>query len=347
MPLMTTPGDSRSHRTPSPRRRTPAWVPVVGVVILGAVATLVGLAVLDGRPEPGTDPTAAASPAVATPTPTVPATPTVSPTPSTEEPTAAPTVTAGPDQAGQLGLPAGLLPSGSVVTVMVDGLRIREEPAASATIVATMASGDAAYVIDSIAAGPIAADGHDWYQVEYADGREVWPWQDLSPATARGWVAAASSDVRYLEIAEVVCPTESVTLEALAFEITPWARLVCLRGGPIRAEGTFGCDTCIEPAGGATPGWLADVMQQPPIAGQYWYLPYVQVAVSPGAPVPENRDILRATLRVDDPAAATCTYASDGTSSEFEYDPIAVETFCRERLVLNAFEVIGTDDFGR
>ena len=78
------------------------------------------------------------------------------------------------------------------------------------------------------------------------------------------------------------------------------------------------------------------------------YYPYVQIAIPPDGPVPENRDIIRATLHVDDPAATTCTYTPDpaGTSPTLDYDPIAVQVYCRERLVLESFEVLGTDDFG-
>ena len=66
---------------------------------------------------------------------------------------------------------------------------------------------------------------------------------------------------------------------------------------------------------------------------------------SPNRRPPTNRDIVRATLRVDDSAAATCSYVPEPGRAAPTPDPIAVEIFCRERLVLDSFEVIGTDDF--
>ncbi len=99
---------------------------------------------------------------------------------------------------------------------------------------------------------------------------------------------------------------------------------------------------------GASPTWLADVSQHAPIAGQYRYYPFTRIAVPPDLAPPADRDIVRATLHVDDRAAAGCSYAPDPGSSPapLVVDPAAVEVFCRERLVLEAFEVTGTDDFG-
>jgi hypothetical protein len=37
----------------------------------------------------------------------------------------------------------------------------------------------------------------------------------------------------------------------------------------------------------------------------------------------------------------------DDTGALLELDPIAIQFYCRERLVLDSFEVLGTDDFGR
>jgi hypothetical protein len=280
------------------------------------------------------------------------AVPSQSTSPSAAPETPGPTPT--PDQATALGLPPGLLPAGSVVRATADGIRIREAPSTNAAIVATAAAGDAIYIEAAISAGPVSADGYDWYQVAYAGGADIWPWQDVVPdeATmyATGWMASGSATERFVRLPEVACPTEPITLSVLAFELTDWERLVCLGDSPITIEGTYGCDRCGGVTPGAEPAWLADqLIGHVPIAGRFMYYPFVRVAIPPDTPVPQDRDIVRATLHVNDPAAETCTYTPDpqGTTPTLDYDPIAIEVYCRERLVLESFEVIGTDDFGQ
>lgn len=310
---------------------------IVGIAVIGLaiIATLLLLAVLD----PGEEPAVGAS-GEPSPPATASASATELPASASGEPTAVPSPTSLPptgtpvpsgDQAAEVGLPPGLLPPGSVVIATGDGLRIRAEPTTGAGVLATVAAGDALYVLDSTAAGPVTAQGYDWYQVEYADGADVWPWQDVSPATARGWVAAGSATERFVRLAPIACPSEPVTLEMLAFDITPWGRLVCFGGGSIEVQGTYGCDGCAHP----------------PIAGQYRYYPYVVVALAPDMTPPDDRDIIRANLSVDDPAATSCTHVPyPGEQPVPSPEPAAVEVYCRERLVLESFEVVGYDDFG-
>lgn len=311
------------------------------------VVMLTACAVGDG--DIAADLSPSATPADPTPLPSSPPASESEPTPSATAATASPTPTVAPSATPGVALPDGLLPAGSVITVTGDGVRIRDEPSLDAEITGTMNAGDAAYVEDSIYPGPVLVDGYAWYRVHYVGGDDVWPWQDLAPDNyVRGWVAAGSDTERFVELAEVSCPTEDVTLRMLAFELTAWERLVCLHAAPFVVEGTYGCDGCGGVTPGASPTWLADVTQHAPIAGQYRYYPYIGVAVPPGTETPENRDIVRATLRVDDPAADTCTFTPDpeGTVPTLDIDPDAVRIFCREQLVLDAFEVIGTDDFG-
>jgi hypothetical protein len=257
-------------------------------------------------------------------------------------------------QATALGLPADVLPAGSVVRATADGIRLREAPSTSAAIVATMGAGDAVLIQAAINAGPVSIDGYDWYEVAYAGGADIWPFQDAIPSAATeyatGWMAAGSATERFVRLPEVTCPTETVTLSVLAFELTDWERLVCLSGASFTIEGTYGCDGCGGVTPGAQPAWLADALiAHVPVAGRYRSYPFVRIAIPPDVQVPEDRDIIRATLHVDDPAAETCTYRPDpqGTTPTLDYDPIAVRIYCRERLVLESFEVIGTDDFGQ
>jgi hypothetical protein len=339
--------DPRAFRA----RRTRA-LPVAIFVVVGVLAVIAAILAISVLTRAGGRATSSESPvpsATATidPSPEVDPSPTASASPKGSDP-ASPS--ASPAATPVAGIPDGLLPAGSMVTVTGDGVRIRAEPSTDTEIVATMAAGDLVHVVDTIAAGPVTAEGYEWYRVAYRDGDDVWPWQDLAPdGIVYGWMAAGDDDERFVTLADVSCPAEPITLSDLAFRLTSWERLVCI-GDTVTIEGTFGCDSCTDGVTpGADPPWLADVEQQPPIAGAYAYYPFIQVAIPPDVTPPENRDVVRATLRVDHPAASRCTYTpepSDG-AGDFTHDPMGALVFCRERLVLESFEVIGTDDFGR
>lgn len=325
---------------------------IIGIILVAIVFLILvnqdpdAIAGSTDVPSPPTSLAASASPTRPAATGAEP-TPEPSASPEASTPMPSPSV----DQATALGLPPGLLPAGSVVLATADGIRIRESPSTRAGIVATASAGDAVYIESAISAGPVSADGYDWYQVAYAGGADIWPWQDVIPREATmhatGWMAAGSATERFVRLPEVMCPSEPISLSILASELTDWERLVCLRDSPFTIEGTYGCDGCGGVTPGAEPVWLADALiGHVPIGGAFMYYPFVHVASQPGTPVPQDRDIVRATLHVDDPAAVTCTYTPDpqGTTPTLTYDPIAVQTYCRERLVLESFEVIGHED---
>jgi hypothetical protein len=231
---------------------------------------------------------------------------------------------------------------------------MRSEPSTDAEIVTTMAAGDVALVADSINAGPIEADGYEWYPMSYADGDDVWPWQDLAPdSLVSGWVAAGNDTERFVDLAEVSCPVEPLTLEVLAFEMTAWDRLVCLSDTTVTVEAADFCkQEGFGGCGGTTPGaqpvWLADITQHSPMVlpGNHGY-PFVRVAIPPDL-LPAYDDlslgrVLRITVHVDDPASATCVLSGADDAGRTA-DPEAVEVYCRERLVLESFEDIGEND---
>jgi hypothetical protein len=339
---------SRTPDAVPPRRRALSIIAVAAVLILALITGVLSVALLGGDDGLATEPSASASPASSSSTAAAES-PRSSIQLSNQSPsTPADASTAAPTPGSDLALPDGLLPPGSLIRITGEGVRIREQPSTDATIATTMSADDLAYVVDSIGAGPIRTGGYDWYLVEYSNGEDIWPWQDIySGELFRGWMAAGNASERFAELAEVECSTDPVTLERLAFDIKPWDRLVCHADAPITIEGTFGCDTCIEVTPGAAPAWLADASQQPPIAGMYAYYPFIRVALPPDLAPPENRDVVRATLNVDDPAATTCTYTPEpDVPPDVEADPLAVQIFCRERLVLESFEVIGRDEFG-
>ncbi len=100
---------------------------------------------------------------VPTPTPS----PTSVPTPAaTASPTPTPLPTPEP------------VASGTVVQVIVGGLRLRSAPSGDASAVAVLQAGQRLVITD----GPQQADGFNWYEV--SRGRDA----------ARGWVAAAGTD---------------------------------------------------------------------------------------------------------------------------------------------------------
>lgn len=316
---------------------------IVGVGLVAVLAAVIIIALLLNGPGPGTaaDATATATPSASA---TAPASRPASPSGSAlHSPTA--TLVAAPTPPE---LPAGLLPAGAVVTVNTEVLRIRARPSLDARVLHTMAQGDAAYIENIIGAGPIRADGYDWYWVSYANGRDVWPFQDVQPGNyVSGWMAAGDRKQRYVTLAQVSCPSGPITLAMLADELTPWARLVCMGDGTVTIDGRFGCDGCGGLTPGATPEWLADQAQGEIIAARGNLYPAVQVALPPKGSAPKTKDVVRATLHVNDPAASTCAYAppSGGGAPAVTYDAAAVHIFCQERLVLESFKVIGHDDF--
>jgi hypothetical protein len=312
---------------------------IVGLALITVLSAVIIAVLLLGNP--AADAAASATPSASQAPPSSAAAststaPTVSPTATA---VAAPTA---PE------LPEGLLPAGAVVTVTTEMLRIRSEPGLDGKVVETMSAGDAAYIENAIDAGPVSADGFAWYQVAYAHGRDVWPFQDVAPGGyVTGWMAAGDAAGPYVTLADVSCPQGPLDLDTLASRLTPWERLVCIGTRSVTIEGRAGCDGCGGVVAGASPTWLADLTQLEYVTAEGNSYPAVGFAVPPDGTVPKDHDVVRATLHVDDPAAATCAFdpPSDSTSARYEYDPVAVQVFCRERLVLDSFKVTGHDSF--
>lgn len=311
------------------------WAMIVGLALVALLAGIIAVALLVGNPP-------ADATSTATPSGSSSATPSAS---ATALPSATATEVAAPSAPE---LPDGLLPAGAVITISIKSVRIRSEPSLAGKVVETMAEGDAAYVENQIDAGPVMADGFAWYRVAYAGGREVWPFQDVFPGGyVTGWMASGDETQPYAVLADVTCPSGPLDLDTLANDLTPWERLVCIGDQTVTIEGRYGCDGCGGEVAGASPSWLADLTQSVPIAATGNFYPAVQIAVPPDASVPDAGDVVRATLHVDDPAATTCEYTppSDGAAPPLAYDPVAVQLFCREHLVLESFKVTGHDDF--
>lgn len=85
--------------------------------------------------------------------------------------------------------PGTTLATGGFASVAVDVLNVRSGAGTSFSVVDALASGDTVAVL----AGPVAAAGYNWYQVQFAFSE--WP---SAQYPRRGWVAAASGSTPYL-----------------------------------------------------------------------------------------------------------------------------------------------------
>jgi hypothetical protein len=324
---------------------------LIGAVMILAIGAGVAFALLTARDETGlASPTPSPSPSA--PAPTDEPSPTSSPTVG-ESPTGAPTATPEPTDAQPTPVveaPDAILPSGSIARVLVDGLRVRSEPSADASLVETLVSGDLVAVGFSHLRGdwgPVEADGYSWYPVRPLAMTEL-------PAVPSGrleaddqsheggWVALGDG-TRFLELVPARCTDAEPTVEILE-SLVPWERLACYGDRSLTLEGTFGCGGC----GGMWPGtfepaWLAfpfefDMLSPDPSEqiGPFslWFPETVQR--------PEAGQILRVTGHFDDPAARNCRVESGDPPREI--DSRTAELYCRSRFVVETYEVIGVDE---
>ena len=329
----------RSYRS----RRRPAWrTPlIIGVVALAAVGVglIVGM-LLDQPSGTAEQPSGASGSAVSSAS--LPASPSAeaSQAPSASE------VAAGPTPVVEA--PAGILPPGSVGRVTVDALRMREEPTTTAPIVATVG-------LDGLVGlgfgfggswGPVEAEGYEWYPAA------VLTITDLESATGlpsgwvsqTGWVAARDETDAFVELLAPRCvegEPELATLEGLA----PWERLACYGNRTLTLEGVYGCGGC----GGVfpgifEPGWLAyplefDLLSIEP---QDRIGPIGLHFPPDGAAPPEAGSIIRVMGHFDDPAATECQVSPGEPPTAV--DQLSAELYCRERFVVEDYEVLGTDE---
>ncbi|HXG26957.1 MAG TPA: hypothetical protein VNL94_08950 [Candidatus Binatia bacterium] len=300
-----------------------------------------------GRPSALPSPTAGVI-ATGLPLPSGSDAPSLEPSPAAS-PSAAPTPSTGP---GTLDV---LLP-GSAIEVNVAELNLRRRPSTSAQRIEILKRGQVLIVSPYDALwfgfGPVKRDGYTWYpvmklQTGDADGDlPALPTRPILIGTEVqvGWIASDDGERSYIRAVPPRCPT-TVDLGNVEGMLAA-ERLACF-GGPIVLEGTYGCPGC-----GAT---------LPPMIDPLWIgyqesLDFLSVDASnqigpivlrfkPGGPSsPAPGSIIRATVHVDDPAAQSCS----GTWFNAAGDVMAVPTvtivaYCREQLVVDSYEVIGTD----
>ncbi len=249
--------------------------------------------------------------------------------PTSAEPT--PTASSAPTLAFEP--PDGILPPNSIVRVVVDTLQLRTEPGLGAPVEGTALKGDQFSVAGW--SGPVRRDGLDWYR--------------LGPATVGdldAWAAAGSGADSYLEVVRPECPVVDPDLSML-ISMGSWDRLACFDDRSLTLEGTFGCGVCdgVYP-GEFTPAWLAH-----PIAGNFLWAEFqaeagplvIHVPPDSGVEIPTFGSIVRAFGHFSDPVSTSCSISTFDGEGPITVDPRTAELYCRERFVIDALEVIGTD----
>ena len=288
-----------------------------GALVLSLVAVGLAIAVFSGAP-PAADvspiPSASVSPSA----------------PPTDEPRPSPTPAepSGTTQPLAFGAPDGILPPGSRVEVVVDALQLRAEPGLGATVVGTASAGEEFLVV--WVNGPVAVDGMGWYR--------------LATPTIEAilWAAAGSGPDHYLELLPPRCEGGEPDVAALV-RITDWERLACFGDRPLTITGTYGCPVCGSYIPGSyEPLWLAHPSNLNYLGWPDGAALTLHFKPDRGLEVPPNASILRVTGHFNDPVSTTCAMELPGEPPQ-PVQPVIAELYCRERFVVDAYEIIGTD----
>lgn len=225
--------------------------------------------------------------------------------------------------------------------MIVSGLRMRAEPSLSGKVTATIGVGEILWT--GAFSSRKKADGIVWYSVAWRAGYTAWPAFPEGEPWFTGWVGRGLRDQRYVELQAPRCPDGDPGLDQLSV-ITDWERLACFGGNPLTLSGTFGCGACGGTAAGMfEPAWLASPFNasflsvEPEVALGPLVLNF---APDSGILPPPPGSTVRVTAHMNDPASATCIM---GLVGEFVANQRMAEFFCRERLVVDALEVTGTD----
>jgi hypothetical protein len=150
------------------------------------------------------------------------------------------------------------------VRVVVSGLNIREQPGTGAASIGLLPEG----AEGMIAAGPVSADGYDWYAlagegIPYASGCPIGPLPDgtLTCPFWFGWVASTSTaGETWLQPVAPDCPPVPETIDELAY-LSPGRRLACYGGRPFEFRAyhsPIGAGRGCGPPIDFTPPWFDD-----------------------------------------------------------------------------------------
>lgn len=292
------------------------------------------------------DPSFIASPTGAAPS----SMPSVAPSPGPSETAQEPPGEDCPSRPAE-GLPTVAIVPGSAVKVVVAELNLREGPCTAARKLSTLEKGQILIVWDQ-PYGPVSAGGYTWYPAVVFPHTEE---GELPPLPASpfpdgtdnlfGWFAADDGVQPFVRPMAARCPA-NVDLENVV-GMLPAERVACF-DGQIVIEGTFGCGGCGGTGGPlGKPVWLADTFEFLNIrvswTGDLANRP-VGLHFKPSGPdVPAEGSIIRATLHVDDAVSQKCSFVWGIEDPAFTVPDYYAVAWCRERLVVDSYEILGTD----
>jgi hypothetical protein len=252
--------------------------------------------------------------------------------------------------------PTDVLPLHAMIRATADGLRVRMGPSTSSDVVATVNAGDILYITgaSSPQLAPIQNDGYEWYPVEYAPGYTGWPARPAQEDLVMGALAARSGSDWFVELVAPRCPDAPPADLAGLVALTGYERVACLGDETLTVEGTFRCPFCdsLAHSYATEPVWLAEWTIHLDMLVPSWsgYPPFpgsIVLATPPDVPPLERVDggsILRVTGHFNDERSTTCTITPGPKLGDIAaVSAEAAEWYCRERFVVESWEVIGTD----
>ena len=297
-----------THAMSVDRRPRPFRLATVTLAVIGLIAAIAGgCQGTQPNPLPGTTPgatgEASASPSTG-----------ISTGPSSSEPAASPVATPSPAREAEPSAASTVFAPDSAVRTVTDGLRVRSKPGVSAASV-KLEPLLGTKILLFVIAGPVAADGYDWYHVMPFDG--------IAPT---GWVAAAARDgTPWLAPASLACPAPPLDGQAV-LDLSSLGGLVCYGDREIQLVGDVTCENADVDRVFGGPEWLH--------SGRYCRLDlggetreFFDGGIE-GLGLP-TRGRARVTGHFDDPAALTCVWAVEPPAP----DPASVVVNCRAMFV--------------
>jgi hypothetical protein len=215
--------------------------------------------------------------------------------------------------------PTGIAVDSAVRTV-ADNLRVRSAPGvgvSSATVGPLLPTGSKLFVI----AGPVAADGYDWYHILPFDN-----------GYAGGWIASADRDGSpWLESDTQACPTSPLDAAALA-SLVPYGGLACYGSNEMQLVGDVMCEVGDLYDSISGPDWLRTDRHCEFDLG-VGTMAILDGGI-PGLVLPTTGRML-VTGHFDDPQAASCV---DAILESPAPDPAWVVVGCRTMFVATDIE---------
>jgi hypothetical protein len=156
-------------------------------------------------------------------------------------------------------------------------------------------------------------------------------------------VASGDETEDFVALLDPRCPSRPVALVTVE-AMVPWEHLACFGAEQLSLEGTLGCGGCSGSYTGTfEPSWLAF-----PFTGAFLSVDAnarigpLALRFAPGGPQPPpHGSIVRVAAHFDDAAARGCTVSPGEPPTPI--DTRTAELYCREQLVVEILEVIGTD----